>query len=334
MTRALLKENAKRSFKTKYGESIVVALIMSAFMTGGASFTGSGSSNVDESSFSWEYSADSLGELISSIPEGVMYGFLGILGVTVTLSILVGIFLAPIFIVGGNRFFLKLRKGAHTGIGEVIGNFKDGNYKNIVITSFFQYLYIFLWSLLFVVPGIIKSYDYYCVNHILAVRPDIDRNVALKMSTALMKGHRWDAFVLELSFLGWILLGSLTCGILNIAYVNPYMYATLNEFYCYVRAEGIRSGIITPMDLPDYETPVYNGSTPFDAQRDTFFDQSRGFNPQNPQYAQNPQAPQYAPAQNEENVNQYQPNVEATPVQEIVEPTEATEPASTEDEEE
>ena len=75
-----------------------------------------------------------------------------------------------------------------------------------------------------------------------------------------MNGYKGEAFILDLSFLGWILLGSLfTCGILNLVYVNPYIFATANEFYAFVRAEGIRKGIITPMDLPDYEAPMQDG---------------------------------------------------------------------------
>ena len=80
------------------------------------------------------------------------------------------------------------------------------------------------------------------------------------MSKALMNGYKGEAFILDLSFLGWILLGSLfTCGILNLVYVNPYIFATANEFYAFVRVEGIRKGIITPMDLPDYEAPMQDG---------------------------------------------------------------------------
>ncbi len=259
MDRALLKQNARISFKKKHGDSIVVALIMSLFAGGSFSFNfGSGTSG--ESDYYYEYSSDSFEEAFSDIPEEFLIGFItGFIGITLLFS-LAGIFLAPIFTVGGNRFFLKLRKDVHTGIGEVTGNFKDGNYWNIVKIFFFKNLKIALWTLLFIIPGIIKSYEYFLVDYILAVRPDIDKKTAFNMSKQLMNGHKMDAFVLGLSFIGWELLGGLfTCGILNIVYVNPYMYATFNEFYCYVRGDGISKGIITPMDLPDYEAPVQYG---------------------------------------------------------------------------
>lgn len=268
MNRALLKQNAKNSFKKKWFESAIVALIMSVF-AGGSSFSfnlGSGDSEPI-----YEYSANSFGELFSMIPSEILYTFISVF-TTVTAALTVaGIFLGPIFTVGGNRYFLKLRKGLHTDIGEVTGNFKDGNYWNIVKISFVRGVKILLWTCLFFIPGIIKTFEYYLIDYILAVRPDIDSKTAFKMSKKLMDGHKMDAFVLGLSFLGWNILGGFTCGILNIAYVNPYMFATYNEFYCYVRETGIQNGIITPMDLPDYQAPFDNN-----------FDMNSGFsfNPQ------------------------------------------------------
>lgn len=261
MDRKILKENARISFKRKYGESIVVALIMSLFASGG-SYSSSSASNTgsDNPEYSYEYSAGSFEEAFSAIPEDFLYTFLTVFVSVFALVSIAGIFLAPIFTVGGNRFFLKLRKGVHTGIGEVTGNFRDGNYWNIVKIFFLRSIKVFLWTLLFIIPGIIKSYEYMLVDYILAVRPDLDSKSAFNMSKRLMNGYKGEAFVLGLSFIGWQLLGAFfTCGILNIVYVNPYMYATFNEFYAFVRAEGIRKGIITPMDLPDYETPVQDG---------------------------------------------------------------------------
>ncbi len=254
MDRKNLKENAKNSFKRKWFESAIVALIMS-FFVGGSSV----SLNTGSSGYSVNYSAGSFEDLFASIPNEFLYTFVTVFSLAMTVGIILGIFVAPIFIVGGNRYFLKLRKGVDTGISEIIGNFKDGNYKNIVKISFFRELKILLWSLLFVIPGIIKGFEYYLVDHILAVRPDIDSKTAFAISKRLMAGYKWEAFVLDLSFIGWNLLGGFTFGILNLVYVNPYMYATYNEFYCYVRAEGIRKGLITPMDLPDYEPPMQDG---------------------------------------------------------------------------
>lgn len=263
MDRKLLKQNARMSFKRKHGESIVVALIMGLFSNsaGGYSFSNYGQYSADPEAY-YEYSAGtgSLEDAFNAIPENFYEIFVGVFISVFAVVSLVSIFLAPIFTVGGNRFFLKLRKGVNTGIGEVTGNFKDGNYWNITKIFFIRNVKVALWSLLFIIPGIYKSYEYYLIDHILAVRPDLDKKSAFNMSKALMNGYKGEAFILDLSFLGWILLGSLfTCGILNLVYVNPYIFATANEFYAFVRAEGIRKGIITPMDLPDYEAPMQDG---------------------------------------------------------------------------
>lgn len=288
MDRKLLKENAKNSFKRKYGDSIVVALIMGLFSGGTSSSFNFGSGTSGESEYYYEYSVDSFENAFANIPEEFLIGFItGVIGIAFLFS-LVGIFLAPIFTVGGNRYFLKLRKGAHTGIGEVTGNFKDGNYWNIIKIFLVKNIKIALWSLLFIIPGIYKTYEYFLVDYILAVRPDIDRKNAFAMSKRLMDGYKGEAFVLSLSFIGWVMLGAFfTCGILNIAYVNPYMYATFNEFYAFVRAEGIRKGIITPMDLPDYEPPMPNDFG--------FYSQQQGFNTAFQNQYQQPQETQQAP---------------------------------------
>ena len=82
-----------------------------------------------------------------------------------------------------------------------------------------------------VIPGIIKAFDYYLVGFILADDPDMSVMDALRKSKEMMKGHRWNTFVLNLSFLCWKLLGVLTLGILDIFYTNPYVDATDAELY-------------------------------------------------------------------------------------------------------
>ncbi len=298
MDRKLLKQNAKTSFKRKYGESIVVALIMGLFGGIGSMSSVSFNNNSTDTpytEYSYEYSANLFENPFSVIPEDFLYTFLTVFVSIFVIYLIIGFFLGPIFIVGGNRFFLKLRKGIHTGIGEVTGNFKDGNYWNIVKISFFRDIKLFFWMLLFIIPFFVKIYEYLLIDYILAVRPDLDSKSAFNMSKRLMDGHKWDAFVLSLSFWGWNILGAcFTFGILNIAYVNPYIYSTFAEFYAFVRADGIRKGIITPMDLPDYEPPMQNGFGMNDGFG--FNPQQQGFNGdfQNQQPYQNqynPQAP-------------------------------------------
>lgn len=83
-------------------------------------------------------------------------------------------------------------------------------------------VFIFLWSLLFLIPGVIKHYSYRMVPYILADDPEIGAMDAITLSRQMMDGHKWNTFVLDLSFLGWDLLSALTLGLLGVFYVNPY----------------------------------------------------------------------------------------------------------------
>ena len=102
-------------------------------------------------------------------------------------------------------------------------------------------LYIVLWGLLLIIPGIIKSYEYRMVNYILAENPEMNTKDVFAMSRDMMRGNKWRAFVLDLSFLGWHLLSLITIGLAGIFYVFPYRNMTnaaLYEFLRYGRNEG------------------------------------------------------------------------------------------------
>ena len=97
-------------------------------------------------------------------------------------------------------------------------------------------IFIFLWSLLLVIPGIIKMYSYSMSWFVLHDRPDLTGNEARKRSMYLMKGHKWRLFCLDFSFLGWYLLSALTLGILAF-WVTPYHMTARAEFYQELLAE-------------------------------------------------------------------------------------------------
>lgn len=92
-------------------------------------------------------------------------------------------------------------------------------------------LFVSLWSLLFVIPGIIKSYEYRMVPYLMADAPDLTRQEAFRISKDLMYGQKMNAFVLDLSFIGWQILSACTCGLLGVFYVNPYNNATNAELF-------------------------------------------------------------------------------------------------------
>ena len=91
-------------------------------------------------------------------------------------------------------------------------------------------VFIFLWSLLFIVPGIIKAHSYAMAKFILADNPDMEGIAALKASEKLMYGNRWRLFCLRFSFIGWFFLAVLTFGI-GFIFLNPYVKAAETAFY-------------------------------------------------------------------------------------------------------
>ena len=98
------------------------------------------------------------------------------------------------------------------------------------LVEFWKNLFVFLWSLLFIIPGCIKAYAYAMTEYIALENPNMDPREAMKKSEEMMYGHKWDLFVLDLTFIGWILLSMLTAGLLML-FVQPYIYTAHAHFY-------------------------------------------------------------------------------------------------------
>ena len=138
------------------------------------------------------------------------------------------------FIVGGPvklgycRFLLKMHDGEDAQVGDLFSRFDrfgDGFCLEL-LTS----LYIMLWSLLFIIPGLVKAYAYAMAPFILEENPNMTPSEAIKASRELMDGHKFDLFCLHWSFFGWALLSVLTLGIGSL-WLNPYMNAATAAFY-------------------------------------------------------------------------------------------------------
>mgnify|MGYP002627250474 CR=1 FL=1 len=117
-------------------------------------------------------------------------------------------------------------------------------------------LFTFLWSLLFVIPGIIKAYSYAMTPYILSDCPNVQAKDALKLSMRIMAGHKGELFVFHLSFIGWGILTALTAGILGIFYTGPYMNSAQSVWYLEAREDALRRGVITMGQLEGTEPVV------------------------------------------------------------------------------
>jgi uncharacterized membrane protein len=163
-------------------------------------------------------------------------------------AVTVGI--APLFLfgaiaVGVSTAYIGLFRKGKIEFNDLFAAFKS-NFVNAMVMGLLNALFVFLWSLLFVIPGIVAAYSYSMAPYILADNPGMDGANALEASKKLMKGKKGTLFCLHFSFIGWLILSALTGGILYIVYVGPYMQSATTAFY-----ESIKN-----------EVPVFNNTKP------------------------------------------------------------------------
>ena len=261
--RVAFKTRAKAIMKEHYWKVFFACLI--------ASLLGATSNS---SSVNWNIDTDALAEVIStrisfssllhnfSIPTLLFSSAVLILIIIVSLIALVigfalSCFVFSILRVGFCRYLVLTQQyGRPADMGEIFWGFNCGHYMNLVKTMFFCNLHIFLWSLLFIIPGIIKAYEYTCVPYILAQHPDMDYREVLAYSKSMTDGHKFDIFVLKLSFIGWYLLGGLLFGIGGI-FVTPYAELTNAEMYAFLRRR-IFFDQTTGSSGPNHQDPYQN----------------------------------------------------------------------------
>ena len=230
--RAELKMRGNMAFKKNYVSAVVVALLMGIFGTVSGE---SSARRVSENSDIYS------GNLFN---VGMITGLLAGIATVVILIVLVAkVFVGNLLKMGGYRFFI-LNQTAQPGIGTLLDGFRSGHYVNIVLTMFLRDLFTTLWSLLLVVPGIVKHYEYLMVPYIIAENPAMDYKEAFQISKQMMDGEKMEAFITDLSFLGWYLLSAVTCGLLAIFYVNPYVQASFAEMYTFNKQKAYQEGYI------------------------------------------------------------------------------------------
>lgn len=186
--------------------------------------------NFDNPSF-----ISNLGSRITKSP----FFFLGAGFQTLTIIIIAIIMFTVGFAVevGQARFFLDGFKG-DVNMRKLFSVFNKNEYVSIVVTQFVRFIYNLLWFLLLIIPGIIKSYEYRFVPYILAEQPNLPSGEVIALSRSMTQSHKFDMFVLDLSFIGWFLLGSLAFG-LGVYFVNPYVQATNARLYNILSQEDV-----------------------------------------------------------------------------------------------
>ena len=172
--------------------------------------------------------------------EHIVSAFLIIVSLLVHASIF--IFIRNVFSAIVRRAALELRTYKVCPTSHLLFFRQVHRWVRVSLTLFVSTLFELLWSLT-IVGGIIKHYSYLLVPFITAENPDIRPLDAVRLSRRMMKGHKWECFLLDLSFLGWHLLGFFTFGFADIFWCVPYHLSTFTEVYVELRSAALQAGI-------------------------------------------------------------------------------------------
>lgn len=131
---------------------------------------------------------------------------------------------------GYQTLFLGAVRGGEATAKDMFEGYNKELFSRVLTTTLLYYVYVFLWSLLLLIPGCIKSYSYAMTPYILKDNPEMKNNAAIEESMRMMDGHKLELFLLDLSFIGWAILSILTCCI-GFLWLVPYMNMARVNFY-------------------------------------------------------------------------------------------------------
>lgn len=241
-TRRELKERAKDILRGNYWKAFLISLVLAVATGGGGGGGGRGASDRGYNNFTYDFDPSFFYILIAAIIGA---------GIIILIAIALRIFVFYSLEVGGRRYFVQSAQRFDNRRCFRFA-FDSQHYLGIVGTMFLKGIFNFLWFLLFLFPGIVKAYAYSMVPYILADNPNIGALRAIELSKRMTRGHKFDMFVLDLSFLGWYLLGAILFGV-GILFVYPYDNATKAELYLVLRQNAIQGGMCSLDELNLYD---------------------------------------------------------------------------------
>lgn len=257
--RGELKDRAKGVLKLSYWKAFGISLII---LIAGGSHSSRNGFNYKRNS----YDHDSINVMLDPNigPDIDILPFNTIVLILLFLSIVcLRIFLGYPLEVGGRKYFVRSTQREFK-FNYIVSVFNNGHYLNVIKTMFTKGVYIFLWTLLLIVPGIVKTYAYRMVPYILSDNPSLDSDRVLELSIKMTDNQKWDIWVLDLSFIGWYLIGSVLLG-LGVFFVHPYMDATNAELYLELREKALLTGACTYDEL-NLSEPVYSSGISLDKE--------------------------------------------------------------------
>ena len=215
-----IRAEARDRLRGNWAQSIGVALVAS--LLGGTVTTASSGSSAGSGS-SFNFNAGDLQQM----PEIVSTIVLAVVGV-IALMVLAQFIIGGTIQLGYAGYLLRQNRRQDPRFSDLFSEFE--RFGQGFAQRFLRGLYIFLWSLLLVIPGIIADLSYSMTPYIMAEHPDMTASEAIAASKALMNGHKWELFVLHLTFIGWDILAALTLNVGHLV-LNPYKNAAETAFY-------------------------------------------------------------------------------------------------------
>jgi uncharacterized membrane protein len=187
---------------------------------------------------------------ILSANYGSILGEMLLVGILTSLSsfVVVGpIIVGPPLTVGFYEGIRMLWEGKKKD--RMFTGFEEGKFGRSIGSMILMAIFIWLWSMLLIIPGIIKSFSYCLTPFIVADSKDISATDAITLSKKMTQGYKGELFVFVLSYIGWGLLSGLTFGLLGIFYVGPYMMTAFGGYYVELKKKALADGVVTMADF-------------------------------------------------------------------------------------
>ena len=226
------RQEARAALQGKWPLAILVGLV--AAILGGAT-SGGPEFKINFTGGSLNANIQYAGQTIYSWGDGITPGLRAVLVGGAIYLILAAVVLGVLYFILGSvikvgyaRFNLNLTAGEKPPFETLFSYFP--HWKTVAVAWLLQSVYVLLWMLLLVIPGIVAGYSYAMTDYILAEHPELTASEAIAQSKAMMAGNRWRLFCLQFSFIGWDILCTLTLGIGNLA-LRPYRHAAEAAFY-------------------------------------------------------------------------------------------------------
>ena len=216
-----LKERGKAAFRANYWPNVLVAFVLSLLTAGGSVAVNS------------KVRGENVQQQVASLPQNekvmILVAILGMFSMIIVISVLLDIFIFNPLKIGCYAFFKENVQSGTADVNLLKEGFSDYGHK--FFTMFLRSLFIAIGAMLFVVPGIYLALCYRMVPYIVRDNPELAPMDVLRRSKEMMNGHKWNAFVLDLSFLGWDILSVCTLGLVGIFWANPYIQNTNAALY-------------------------------------------------------------------------------------------------------